>query len=512
MSSNTILECSQKDASSTVSNANWTNTFQNEYSVEEGDVIQMKMCLINTQNVTSTNIVLAEDQDISITYCVYENAFKENQIPFNTQDPTYGATTSGNTDPNFQFTNEMIYRSGIETPTPANNVGVEGLYIQRAGATTNSALLTYDINFTIPAGSYSPDTIASKITDALKSQIVEIDGNTIQIGTIIKTSQQKDFVNILAGLNTGPPDSYKTKNVLVVKNKKDANPAERFATMFRLTGASNALFEFKDGSFQFSFLHTPVFTESRNVGTDTNKIFSYSTPGVALSLQPDNNANTAKDSFGGIMFTSLEPKTFWNNLGFTDSRLNEILYDDTTMKATAANLRTSYVEQRTTGVDTNASFERSSGSSVPFTAMVPNSSSGSNPDTQMFPLVEPFATTELRVLKASQPYSVDNIGFYRVEAIANFENDYQTPDTRKGHVAAVVSKQYQQNDFVTAFGSDSSLTYQHIGETTLLNSLNIRVIDPETEQEVDNLGTKSTVFMELIKAPPQPEKKSKDKS
>ena len=66
MSNSTILECSQKEANSTINNAHWTNSFNKDIVIEDGSLIQIKQCLINTQTVNSGNIVFLEDLLLTI--------------------------------------------------------------------------------------------------------------------------------------------------------------------------------------------------------------------------------------------------------------------------------------------------------------------------------------------------------------------------------------------------------------------------------------------------------------
>ena len=73
---------------------------------------------------------------------------------------------------------------------------------------------------------------------------------------------------------------------------------------------------------------------------------------------------------------------------------------------------------------------------------------------------------------------------------------------RKGSVVAVVSKQYNANDFITGY-QDSAIAYEHTGAAQTLSSLRVKVIDPLTKLPVKGLGKNSTVFMEVVQPTPQ---------
>ena len=82
---------------------------------------------------------------------------------------------------------------------------------------------------------------------------------------------------------------------------------------------------------------------------------------------------------------------------------------------------------------------------------------------------------------------------------ASFQTDFRDSDQRKGGITAILSKQYNNNDFITCY-SESSVPYTHIGNTVNLSNLRLRVIDPTTNEVVQGLGDSNVVFFEIIKA------------
>ena len=105
-------------------------------------------------------------------------------------------------------------------------------------------------------------------------------------------------------------------------------------------------------------------------------------------------------------------------------------------------------------------------------------------------------------LSGNENYIVDDSGYYRIEAVAEFSNDFKMEDGRLGAVIGVVSKNYNSNDFITGYGADSGISFQHVGVPQSISSVKIRIIDPKTNLPVEGLGSNSTVFLELVKAPP----------
>ena len=495
----TILECSQKNSYNESSNSesNWKNSFQNEVSLEDGDTLQMKMCLINTQAISSTNIIIKTDTTVAITFGVYEVAFPPTGVAFN--------------DDYFLHENNFYWRmynrsldNLVPTATLDNSTATfaasdkmpEGHYILRKGADPASEMVTYTCSVTIPAGSYTADAIAGFINTSMKTF-----RTTESIGTSVipeALTGDKRFVSIITPDATPRiSKSFNFKEVNVYSNDGTANSNILF-TAGRNAGASTTLFEYKDDAFQFSYLHTPIMSEKNVISASTGEN-SYSTPGVTIKANAEGFSDVF-DSLGGVVLTELSPASFWQQIGFTPAQMSDILFDDNIFSALNDDVKEEYITQRTTGVNVSNSLQRSSFNVFNFTNPQPvEDSSAVN--------AYPEATSDLRSLRASNPYIVDDIGFYRIECVANFESNYLVPNQRLGAVTGIVSKNYNTMDFITGYGGDSALAYTHSGETLALNNINIRIIDPKTEKEAEQLGPNSTVFLELIKAPPKAVKK-----
>jgi len=497
MTSNIILECSQKDATNSVSNSNWVSTFQSDQTIETGDTLRMKQCLINTQAINSQNIVLDKEQNVTISFCVYEEAIPLVQgVPFATEGISRSGTSPADT------TNENAYRQSFQGPddtltdsvintSPLNGTGdkstlqneVDGIYIlreQEVAQTLTSKAVTVPITFTIPAASYSPDELAGFITTHIDDKMT--------IRNRPDTGKAGVFVTVLKNPPTATPapNIYSPGQAIIKDGNTQVGKSEK------IVGASNVLLEYKGTGFQWSYLHTPIFTEMTK--GPSGSFTTYSNPGVLLTgTELEENV---RGRYGGVMLTALQPSNFWNQLGFSDSQIADITYDDATFQSLEDGVRQAYIRDRTTGVKPNSAYRRTDLLSTPF----------SNPYAS-----SPIATSDIKPIAAKLPYQVDNIGFYRIEAITALSNEYNTPNERKSKVTAVVSKNYNTNDFITGYGGDSSLDYEHMGETTVLNNIQIRIVDPLSEKEVENLGPNSTVFMELVKAPPQQKSNVKHK-
>ena len=92
--------------------------------------------------------------------------------------------------------------------------------------------------------------------------------------------------------------------------------------------------------------------------------------------------------------------------------------------------------------------------------------------------------------------------YFNKKHATNQTHRVSVEDGRLGAVIGVVSKNYNSNDFITGYGADSGIAFQHVGVPQSISSVKIRIIDPKTNLPVEGLGSNSTVFLELVKAPP----------
>ena len=75
----------------------------------------------------------------------------------------------------------------------------------------------------------------------------------------------------------------------------------------------------------------------------------------------------------------------------------------------------------------------------------------------------------------------------------------------KKDIVGICSKQYQASDYITAY-SDSAVPYIHTGQDVLLNSVKIRITDPDGTVP-KSLGGNHCVVLEVLKQPPEPPNK-----
>lgn len=92
--SNIIVECRNKDATNVVKNGEWTTTLPENITISNGDSIIIKNSFIDTQQTSSSKVLIKEDINISIDYGFYQvnqlgnlNSDYEWYLEYNTNTP-----------------------------------------------------------------------------------------------------------------------------------------------------------------------------------------------------------------------------------------------------------------------------------------------------------------------------------------------------------------------------------------------------------------------------------------
>ena len=98
---------------------------------------------------------------------------------------------------------------------------------------------------------------------------------------------------------------------------------------------------------------------------------------------------------------------------------------------------------------------------------------------------------------ATNAYQSQNAGFYYISVDIGLGSLTDDSTSQNNEIMGIVSKQFNVNDFITGF-SDSSITYQHNGPATMLNSLKVKILD-KNKNLVQNLDENSCVFIQIIK-------------
>ena len=239
----------------------------------------------------------------------------------------------------------------------------------------------------------------------------------------------------------------------------------------RFYGASRVslIYNEEDRRFAWDYLHAPFYNTANNISNEA--------VGFDYNLLP-------VDSVSGIFFTILEPVSFWRDvLGFdTDTIIPNIA-----MNSGLTLLRGKTVTSNFFAL-TNM-FDHSKKMAIPTASIFSESD-----NTQM--------------IKATNSYKTSVDGGYYLIGIDGLYTNYKEDDHERHNINAIVSRQYNENGFISDWG-EGGLRFVNTGEPFNLGSLTTTIMNPITKQEVENLGKNTSVFIEVIHVEQQqePEKK-----
>lgn len=540
MPSNIILECSQFESQS-ASNSEWTSTFKEAVVLEDQDVFQLQQAMINTQTVSSGSILIENDTLVTIQVAFYECALgmyrigetvgKHNTIgDYNIPLP-YGQVPVG-TKPSNPVVGisdaQLHYNSLFNMPVDTALASIyaqdinkyhrpAGYYMLRerahndAGAIIDNApVVTQDVTFTINQGSYTPTKLAAMITDKVTESIdASIGGPPDSVGMLIRKvgtghiNQEK-----LVRIGTTPDATLQGNNQVSVPYysiKSDVN-----VTADRLLGASTFSFEFNDGIFAFTNMHTPIMGEGS--GSSTGNV--YTIPSL-LFLFANSSLGAPKgdivQAYTGCVITDLQPRPFWNKLGFSDQHIDtNIKYDDAVFQTLESTAQFQYFNNRRVRpriINDDLLTPTQVGPYWTQKVWDAQTFEDHNNVTQSIP----FGDNNYQLqqvdtnytLAGNQSYVVNDLGYYRVEAETVVSNEYKQEGGRLGNVVGCVSTNYNSNDFITGYGADSGVPYIHAGAAQVISAVKIRIIDPKTGVAAQGLGPNSTIFLEVDKSQQQ---------
>lgn len=551
----TILECSEVTGSSIV-NGDWVNNFSQSI-LREGDVIQMKMGLINTKSASSQNIVLDVDTDISVEVGFYDNPIDKNVMIDNNLKGKYqdfireiyvldaSGAVVGSGNPTMKYNSKyvaVVYKDGVYKPYTQNITFTlpEGSYTpqyfgemvsRKLQQDYNSLLLIRDLSFSavidsgngktllsVPlkdigtlghsgnnnvyemeldssyfltdltylnvsfsgyeANSGSADDIA--MADYINSNITfTATGSVYQGKNYITVDLPVAHVGVLKGVNpNGKITVAPTTGFFIEEDKLqsllDTQNAYNLRTfiygiiplrdLHYAIGCPSAGLNFTDGSFTWSNLHLPLKVGN---GSDTGTAPYVKEIASAYRINDIDNISYVKE-MNGCFLTELLPKDLWDAVGYDDVLLNSGIQNTSTH---------SFV-----GVDAET---------INSTTFQP----GQEGQSGFLINIAVSDSTFVSPVNAFQP---DVKGYYLLETITTFMTKYKSEGGRHGHTTAVISLQNNNADYITSYGSESSIPYIHSGEPVEISTIRTRILNPITRDVVASLGDNSTVFMEII--------------
>ena len=451
--SNIIVELSNKTSSTQQSNGDFETVFSTPIIINQGDVIQIKNAFIDTIQQTYDQIYLPNDIPIKIKVCYYEF-----DVTILTQ--ATGAETT------------KIYSAG-HVPGSGTTSSNWQMYLAFQGPLGNRMLLTGDLNGFIPKGLYTPQSLAIEITKRLTLLSSPASGNAnamqgIPFTTVISSDPNAGDYTTFVKLVTNTDPTQCNLVYADYYNYQESNPATGVFTYY--TGARQVAVTYDDqgdNKFQFQYLHTPCYDDNGNM---TIQFASGATP---LTRET------------GCMLLDLQPRGFWTSLGFNVPSMIPVFNDYTNV-----NPRILYFDN--SKMTTEALFTIDDMYGNIFGAF----------RSGMFArqvILHPKIATYSRGMSADQFYSFARLSpFLLVEFITNYNGMYLTGSDKSRFISAVVSRNYTQNNYITGY-SDSSIIYEHKGESFMLSNIRTRILDPDTKDVENDIGANNYIILQVIK-------------
>jgi hypothetical protein len=544
----TVIELSRYTSTNQDSNSEWTNQISKPITIEEGDIIQIKQCFIDTQTIDQQSILIDQDVNWTLQFVytltnhglsqfvttgdipnveiapaipdglpyIFMTYYKGDSpyIPFPIQYPEI--------NPALPLVDSVV----INIPKGIYDRGYLAEYItrqlqgiknpqnlqERSNYFTNGQLFP---NYDTSAGPIAPNFLGTFtaeavptntdniITSLCKPTIAGIDlespipfltfyinGDGTQCeGRYLPlcTGQQYNYTDIFSRASTtkiGTDGSY-----------------ELFDGGF--IGTTQCAFTYNDqnsGKFAFQYMHSPLIDANNNesVGTYiTNK---------STGLYLDNKV-AYLNTFSNILiintFTNLssDPTNdpFFKQIGL---ELSDIITPDIMNIFNNMN----FIQPTTTGFisyDNYLKVTTKNFYSMSDLVNVKTLTSGSN----MVSYASIYGKTGYEfsvspstkeIVFSSEPLSsTSSAGHYLIELNSCYQNEYYNQE-KNYQVKAVVSNFYFSENFTSSMAPDSYI-YQHKGIPMSIPSIKVRILNPVTKQPATNIGLNSTIYLQITK-------------
>ena len=273
-------------------------------------------------------------------------------------------------------------------------------------------------------------------------------------------------------------------------------------------GASQVDLEFEPDTNQFSwnYIHMPYFSIP-SATAPAQPVVGY----IQGSGSPAVDYHTVNKN-SGIAFTSLYSiYTDGTQAGLWDTILGFDISNSDILVAWNAKTLTNYNNVATLqSVEINPRLQdgiNTTGGFIALSSQVNRTTTDWwKPAITLGPLAgTPFlstATDTFNILGSQDTISNTqfSFGYFLVEIQGNFRSGYYS-NQKSPNIMAIVSRYYELNSF-TSGSSDDSLIYTHKGDPITLSNFGVRIMTPQ-KVVADNLGTNTTVFLEIVKGQPQ---------
>jgi len=571
--SSTIIELRNKESDSVIQNGDWTTTLNENILLADGDQIVIKDSYIDTQQTSSSRILIPEDLNVKFDYGFY---LVNNDLKALVEYQT----TTVPTVPTFR---NMVLCKDLTVSTASNVLLTDYVLTTTDKSQTSQAVdITFTWNNDIPVvgASYSRKIHIPSIKPNQQYRVQALTGELVDSTNKVGTVENISFFGLKVSKQTTQVVTGKRIQVPYTRTKSIKIPKGNYTpddltALINIDITNNDLIEgafitaddailqtsrqiqarFLDGTGAVSTEFTlcdPTLSDvaplqvlamnnyQAGTGTDiyfgasifemeydqASKIFNikylhtpnYVSKAISVQYFKGTAGNiTTVNKIGGCYLTRLYAETadgtlfdFWDNLlGFGDDLLTQFVYAPSPPATPPA-------------PDFLIPISNDLIDGVGITGQL-SSVDGVVDKTTPLDVVKFAGTPLVYVVTTTANVTTgltggsnaldaqDAFGYYLIEINSSFKNNFLTPDNNYRSIQQIVNRYYELNSYTA--GEGGQLVYQHVGEPVLLQSFHVRVLTSEKEL-APNIGDDNTVHLQLIKntnPPPAVAEKDKEK-
>ena len=542
--SSIVVECRNKTSENVIQNGDWTTSLNENILVQAGDQIIVKSSFIDTQQSSSSKILLEDDTTVYLDvgyyvinddqshFTVFSGA---EQPPASTRnlkplvlclnvdglDADDGLVTT--------FTLETIDKTSKSIPsnitfTWSNDIPalpqevtvfipeltstdkysvreVIGNIVKRAGGVTGVNLT--ESNLKISAITYQTVNNKSLQLPFIQSIGIDLEKGNYDPDELMELMNRKINANNLVNAD------YQTDAARILQTAKQFQ--DRFDSQsFSICDptSTDILFQIKamqntsDPSVPDIYLGSSICEFSYSQETKDFEISRLHTPyyaGGNITIQYINIGSkfTSVNKIGGNFINSLyaknskgEPVDFWSlQLGFGQDLLTDFTFVDYTA---STNILVPSSNDLIDGVGITGQSSTLDGVVSKDTPLVVTTITSSNIPADL--------TIGLKGTDDNPTNQQDKFAYYLVEVGSQFKNEFLTPENNFRSIQQIVNRYYELNSYTSA--ENGQIIYEHTGEDMLLQSFRCRILTSD-KQVPTNIGNDNTLHIEIVKGSKQ---------
>ena len=495
----TIQVSQTNDRSSTSEYTDFKINLKKPIAINDGDSVEFFEAFLNVHSLTGSNIVLPEDLTIRMEFGYYTinglqyadyTAVRDCKYYYSAD---FSQPTDNPAGPGNPTTYDLVTNSQVPVITDF------GTYVFHTYDATSHKFTPVIGNFqmVIPAGSYTPSQLATMITQRCSS----VNGESLQIvGSDVDplmTRSGRDFL-LNGGTEvysttgywldgyTSTTDMNTVRKFRLTADTQPQPPNANLPVPYIGTGQIALDFDPESLTFSWSYMHQPI----EDPATGTPSVIVTRTTYTGVTPEPANFMSVLQTQTkqGGIFFTALEPKSFWESLGFSASGSIVDISDGISISEVIAKTSDNQL-----GLSTILSLS-------PNDSMIVNQNTADSvaSSTPLF-LYKYLTSTNILPLRSTSTYQASNSGFYLISADLGCPcSEYTNGEENYGTISAIASKQWLSNNIISIF-PDSAIPYIHSGSSIYISSVHVRILNPDLTVPTD-IKAGSTIFIRVVSA------------